>query len=176
MKELSLTSKFLNECLIYCPETGVFTWKQRPEGHFNNLRSLNAWNARNSNKQAGAITKLGYIAISINNKLFFAHRLAWFMHYGFWPQHQIDHINRNKQDNSIDNLRDVSASQNLFNRGSMSNNTSGINGVGYCKTTKKWCSYFGRKRIGRFGTMEEAIQSRAEFESKNVRIEKYGAG
>ncbi|MBJ8378401.1 HNH endonuclease [Citrobacter cronae] len=173
MKELSLTSEFLNQCLIYCPETGIFRWKKRPENHFKNLRSANAWNARYADKVAGAITHSGYIAISLNNKLFFAHRLAWFMYYGVWPQQQIDHKNRNKQDNSIFNLRDISSSHNHFNRGFLSNNKSGCNGVSYCNNTKTWCSYFGKKRLGRFKTVEEAIQSRIDYEN-NTRVDDYG--
>lgn len=176
MKELSLTSEFLNQCLIYCQESGIFRWKKRPENHFKNLRSANAWNARYADKVAGAVTNSGYVAISLNNTLFLAHRLAWFMHYGVWPKQQIDHKNRNKQDNSIFNLRDTSSSNNLFNRGFFSNNKSGCNGVSYCNTTKKWCSYFGKKRLGRFKTVEEAIQSRIDYENNNIRVDDYGAG
>lgn len=173
MKEPNITLQFLNECISYSAISGSFIWKKRPASHFKSLRSMNSWNAKYSGGKAGAVTSQGYIAISLNKKLFFSHRLAWFMYYGVWPHQQIDHINRNKQDNSIDNLRDVSPSDNLFNRGFLTNNKSGCNGVSFCNTTKTWCSYFGKKRLGRFKTVEEAIQSRIDYETENISGDEY---
>lgn len=160
MKEKLLTREYILECLEYRSEDGVFTWKERPLQHFKSKHAHAIWNGRYSGNIAGAVNKAGYIAISINKKLFAAHRLAWIIKFGAWPSEQIDHINRNPSDNRIENLRDVSASQNLFNRGASAKNKSGRVGVGYCARTKSWCSTFGHKRIGRFKNLEDAIESR----------------
>ncbi|ENP0659791.1 HNH endonuclease signature motif containing protein [Serratia sp. IR-2025] len=168
MKEKLLTREYILECLEYRSEDGVFAWKERPLHHFKNKHAHAIWNGRYSGNIAGTVTKYGYIAISINKKLFAAHRLAWIIQFGSWPSEQIDHINRNPSDNRIENLRDVPASQNLYNRGAAAKNKSGRVGVSYCKRTKSWCSTFGRKRIGRFKSLEEAIESRVLAEKESL--------
>lgn len=174
MKEDLLTREYAIECLDYNSDTGIFLWKERPIEHFKSYLAFRVWNGKYSGKVAGAINEKGYISISINKTLFQAHRLAWLIHYGSWPHKQIDHINRNPGDNRISNLRDVSSSINLFNRGVASNNKSGKVGVSYCNTTKSWCSTYGHKRIGRFKTLEEAIASRASFEERIMGENDYG--
>ena len=87
----------------------------------------------------GWVNKNGYTYITTPlGKKFLAHRLAWLLYYGSWPEGNIDHINRDKSDNRIDNLRDVTQSENLLNHG---NPFSGI-----YKHRKKW-----RVRVGRTG-------------------------
>jgi hypothetical protein len=58
----------------------------------------------------------GYQLMSINNRRYYLHRLAWLLAYGEWPQHQLDHINGDRTDNRIANLREVTNHQNCFNR------------------------------------------------------------
>ena len=92
-----------------------------------------------------------------------AHRLAWFFVYGEWPQKQIDHINGNKSDNRISNLRLATASQNLSNKGITKSNTSGYKGVSFNRTKKKWMASIkvNKKSInlGYFLTPEEASEA-----------------
>ena len=72
-------------------------------------------------KQAGFVRD-GYVVIKINGSAFRAHRLAWFLSYNDQP-HTIDHINGDKQDNRLSNLRNVSASENAKNHGKSRNNS-----------------------------------------------------
>lgn len=65
----------------------------------------------------------GYICIEVNNIKYQAHRLAWYLYYGKWPKGQIDHINGIRDDNRVENLRDVTVSQNCFNRDYHRDNT-----------------------------------------------------
>lgn len=99
-----ITWEELTAVLEYSPETGIFTWKQ----------------SRNSNTAtkgtiAGSYDKGGYIIIGIPRKNYKAHRLAWFYCFKEWPEFNIDHINRNKQDNALNNLRDIPQADNNRN-------------------------------------------------------------
>ena len=87
---------------------------------------------------AGGVWSNGYRYIGIDNKNYLAHRLIWFYHYGYFPENNIDHINRKKTDNRIENLREVSQSCNMRNCGNVSTNTSGVKGVSFEKNKKAW--------------------------------------
>lgn len=69
-----------------------------------------------NNKEVGWQQKNGYRMLSYRNKKYLTHRVIWYLHYGKWPAHNIDHINRDRLDNRIENLRDVSQSINTRNR------------------------------------------------------------
>jgi hypothetical protein len=93
-----------NEYLQYDPETGIITWIQAKN------------NRIKVGQIAGTINHTGYLHIRLDGKLYQAHRLAWFLYYGKWPTNHIDHINGIKTDNRINNLRDVTRSENQLNR------------------------------------------------------------
>lgn len=76
----------------------------------------------------------------------------------------VDHINRCKLDNRKCNLRLVTQKQNCLNQKLRSTNKTSFNGVGYDKTRNKYIAYYGKKRIGRFETMSEAIKAREDYE------------
>ena len=103
--------------------------------------------------------KMGYIRVGISKKYYLLHRLIFMMHYGYMPD-EVDHINGNKLDNRIDNLRAASKSQNLRNRPRNINNTSGYKNVSWNKNHEKWSvtlSYNGKKKyIGYFEDIELA--------------------
>ena len=149
-----LTAERLRELLHYEPSTGVFTWKI----------------TRNSRLKpgdvAGSVRPNGYINLGVAGKLYLAHRLAWLYVYGVWPERMIDHINRNKSDNRIANLRDVTRAQNCQNTLKLSTNTSGFKGVGFDKAKGKWEAkiwYEGRKKwIGYFPDAQLAAKAYAQ--------------
>jgi hypothetical protein len=81
-----------------------------------NTGELTKRSGRYAGQIAGALTKRGYRQVLINGKFFSAHRVCWLIHYGSWPDGDIDHINCARDDNRILNLRSVSAKQNNLNR------------------------------------------------------------
>jgi hypothetical protein len=115
----------LKELLHYDPDTGLFTWLVSRGRH-----------AR-PGSQAGTIHKVkrshaSYLRIKIDGKSYLAHRLAFLYMTGEWPTGQPDHRNTDGLDNSWENLRDSSQSQNQANRPARKDNRSGIKGVSYC--------------------------------------------
>lgn len=104
--------------ISYNPETGEFINKR-----FNRVSSTKHTN--------------GYIMVSVCRKKFLAHRLAWEFVNGEFTG-EIDHIDNDKTNNSISNLRLVTRSQNQQNMPKRSNNTSGVKGVSWIKSKSKW--------------------------------------
>jgi len=109
---------------------------------------------------AGSVNKRGYRVICVDYKLHKAHRLVFLYHYGYLPL-QVDHINGDKDDNRIENLRAADNSVNMMNRKSMRNNTSGHKNVFWDKESGKWAVKVRLNRklhhIGRFKNIEDAI-------------------
>lgn len=152
MAESILTALRLQKLLAYNPDTGLFFCKLNPE------------------KPKGRISTNGYRQICISGKWFVAHRMAWLYTYGQWPDGQIDHINRTKDDNRIENLRVVTPKQNNENRGLPIKNTSGYNGVRWSARSDKWIAeigHFGRTvYLGQFSNKDLAIAARLSAESR----------
>ena len=88
-------------------------------------------------QEAGSIHKTGYRHVTWMNKIHKVHRLIFLLVYGYLPK-EIDHINGDRQDNRIENLRAVNRSQNQRNRTTLVNNTSGYPGVSWHKKSKAW--------------------------------------
>ena len=124
-----LTLQRLKERLSYNPDTGIFVW--------------------NATKKQAGTKNSRYIQIAVDKKIYYAHRLAWFYVFGCFPELSIDHINNDKKDNRLANLRLVTVSQNNQNRGKQSNNTSGYKGVSWAKKSQKWeaCIKIGRAHV-----------------------------
>jgi hypothetical protein len=151
-----LTAEYLRSILDYEPETGIFTWKVSPSTKVK------------VGDVAGSVNGRGYLQIRIQSRPHKAHRLAWLYTYGEWPKDQLDHINRNRSDNRISNLREVTNKQNGQNRSKYSHNTSGHPGVYWHKQGSKWvaCIAHNYKQIylGYFENLEEAIAARKAAE------------
>lgn len=131
MQPVSITR--LREVLEYDADTGVLVWLAR--------LGQPAFNARFAGKRAlASVHNDGYLWGSVDGKLVMAHRVAWALQSGSWPSGQIDHINGNRSDNRIENLRNVSAFENSRNQAVPKNNTSGFIGVSFHKQTGKWAS------------------------------------
>lgn len=105
----------------------------------------------------------GYLTVRINGKDYLAHRIVFFMSYGYFPV-QVDHINHIRTDNSLNNLREVSNRDNQLNTSLSINSKTKINGVCLHKPTNKYRAYImvDRKHIhlGLFNTVEEASLAR----------------
>ena len=119
-------------------------------------------------KPAGYILKDGYRAIQIKGKKYKAHRLIWKYQHGKDPKEFIDHIDGNRLNNNIKNLRESTRQQNGFNRGPQKNNKIGIKGVR--KFGNKYRATIivngKNKHLGMFFTIEEARLVREEAENK----------
>jgi hypothetical protein len=135
----------LENCLAalnYDAKTGLFTRKAQP----------------------GCVAQNGYRYIKVGPKPRLAHRLAWLMHYGVEPGGLVDHINGDREDNRIDNLRIATFSQNAANAKLHTRNTSGLKGASRItkrgRLTDKWQSSITvqnkRVHLGTFDTKEAA--------------------
>jgi hypothetical protein len=108
-------------------------------------------NLLRNGKIAGSINTKGYCIICVDYKLYKAHRLVFLYHHGYLSK-QIDHIDGNKLNNDITNLRAANNSVNMMNRGVMRNNTSGCKGVFWDKEFSKWRVAIGvNKKLKSFG-------------------------
>lgn len=167
------TPETLRKLLSYDPDTGLLTWRRRPIEMFATEQAGKSWNARLCGKPAFTSDhSKGYRQGMIFNKPYLAHRVVYAIYYGTWPTSQIDHINGNRSDNRISNLRSVTNAENARNTKKRSNNTSGYSGVSWDSTEGKWRSSIKaqgkRRHLGYFTDIEDAIASRA---SANI---KYG--
>ena len=155
-----ITQELLKEFLDFSPETGVFTWKQRDIKYFKSIRGFKIWNSRWPGKESGDIKKNGYRYISILHQRYLAHRLAWLYVYGYIPEDQVDHKDRVRFNNSIDNLRLASNAENAQNKIKPINTSTGIIGVYFRKDRSKYTtkiSIGGKiKRLGHFLKKEDA--------------------
>ena len=161
----------IREFIDYDPQTGDFRWLRRPSSMFKTARAAKTWNTRFAGEKIFKRERATYPSMAIFGVQYGAHRIAWLYHYGKWPEGVIDHINRNINDNRITNLRDVSQGDNTRNRGKISTNTSGYNGVYFNKSRGYWYAQIkvdGRnKHLGTFDTKEAAwdrrISAQAEY-------------
>ena len=92
---------------------------------------------RKTGERAGRLSDTGYRKLGILGKEMKEHRVIFFMHHGYFPRY-IDHINGNRQDNHIENLRECSSSENHHNAQKSSRNTSGYKNVHWHSINKKW--------------------------------------
>ena len=100
----------------------------------------------------------------------YVHRVAWAISYGYWPL-EIDHIDRNPQNNRLDNLREVTRSENQRNQGIYKNNTSGVTGV--YQTKKGYGRWYAQisingitRSLGGYACQFDAICARKAAENK----------
>jgi hypothetical protein len=111
---------FLRECFEHRPD-GALVWRHRPAHHFADAKHQKAVNARCAGKKLSRKNADGYCVASVKHggrqHSFLVARIVWALHVGRWPEGQIDHINRIRDDNRIANLRDVAPKVNASNRG-----------------------------------------------------------
>lgn len=142
--------------LSYDPETGSFTHRIDKRG---------------GRVKAGSMVKTkpsrdGYLHIGVGGIIYLAHRLAWLLTYGEWPDMQVDHKDHVRTNNRIDNLRLVTPQGNKMNETLRADNTSGTTGVCWNKREGKWSAYVYQNRklisLGYFHAKDEAITARAK--------------
>ena len=109
--------------------------------------------------KAGTLASRGYLQTMVQGRLYRNHQLVYLMHHGLIPKF-IDHIDGNKLNNKIDNLRETDKCKNNYNAQKRKDNTSGFKGVSFNKRTGKWYGYIMHHRkhihLGTFKTPEEA--------------------
>ena len=118
-------------------------------------------------------TPKGYLVGNFQRKIYLAHRIAWALFYGEWPQGQIDHLNGNRKDNRISNLRVVTNLENCRNLGRRATKNpdrdSGVNGVYWHKKNQKWVARLKTNGIwiylGSHINLDEAIAARRRAEA-----------
>ena len=131
--------ELLRKLLRYEPDTGRLFWLERPPEMFSSHRACNAWNARFSGKESFiTLDTKGYCMGGILNKSYRLHRIAFTIYHGFWPYALIDHVDGNKTNNKIQNLREATASQNSCNRKATINGKSKFLGVYWHSHDKRW--------------------------------------
>lgn len=155
--------------LNFDPETGTFTWKDRPRDHFTSDRAFSMWNAKFSGRPALATKhSAGYLVGRIDWTLYKAHRVAFAFYHGRWPNTDLDHRNQNKTDNRKANLREVTNQQNHMNRPKQANNSSGHTGVAFSQDKQQWFARIKVKQklhhLGYFSSFDQAVRARKHAE------------
>lgn len=173
MKTNKLPSKeYLDECLDYNPETGVFTWKERPIHHFVSQHGFKVWNAKYAGRIAGSewtsFKGKKYLRISINKKHYKAHRLAFAIMGENIDGIEIDHDDGNGLNNAWSNIFKSDRNSNMQNSRKRRDNTSGTTGVTWHNVNSTWKAriYVGGKEkcIGYFKNKDDAIKARKQAE------------
>lgn len=162
-----VTPERLREILHYNPETGDLVWKRREP----KTRGDNVFNAKYAGKIAFAyIGSEGYRYGCINGHgRLAAHRVIWAIVHGVFPEF-IDHINGNRSDNRLANLRAVTKSQNAQNQKCRSDNTSGMMGVNWSNQHNRWrvrIQHNGKRvHVGMYDCIEEAKAAKQTVETQ----------
>lgn len=136
----------LREALKYEPETGLFTWRERPVHHFKNDTRWSAsqaqkrWNTRYAGNQAFLQENKvsGYLTGVIDGQRLLAHRVAWAISVGSPPLSTIDHRNGARHDNRLCNLREATRSEQSRNCSASKSGTSSFLGVSYRSERRMW--------------------------------------
>lgn len=119
---------------------------------------------------AGCVNNRGYVTIGWRRRRYSAHRLVFLWHYGWLPA-EVDHINNDHSDNRVENLRPATRSENQRNIGILSSNKSGVKGVCWHKSSRKWradCRVNGTLNyLGLFSTIEAAAKAVQQFRAQH---------
>jgi hypothetical protein len=150
------TIEWLREHYALDVETGVLTRKTTVGKYL-------------AGSEVGAASNRDYRKMRIHRKNYLVHRIIFAIHHGRWPEGEVDHINRNRQDNRPANLREATRAQNRFNIPMRCNNTSGFKGV--TRSGNRWAASIRANnkshRLGSFSTPEEAS---AAYEAAAARL------
>jgi hypothetical protein len=139
------TPDYIANLIHYQADTGKLIWRvARPKG------------VRPGDEIKNKVN--GYVRVSLSGRTYAAHRVAWLLHYGSWPDGQVDHINGVRSDNRITNLRVVTHRENCQNR--VSHRNGRLPGCHYATRDKTWRATFQENKkqrtLGYFATEQEA--------------------
>jgi len=179
-KNPNITQAQLRSILDYDPKSGVFTWRKRTAinrfagGMLLSDQYRRRWNTRYAGKVAGTRHSRGYWSICLTDtsgkRPYLAHRLAWFYVYGVWPDAELDHINRDKLDNRIENLRAATRSQNQANNHAQRNNKVGMRGVMASYNGKFMARIRKHGRVVHLGAFLTVEEAKAAYDEAAERI------
>jgi hypothetical protein len=161
-KHFTITQERLNKLYEYNPDTGLLMSRiyNRPVGYDHN----------------------GYLAVELEKKHIRIHRIIWMIVHGRWPEPMIDHINGNRKDNRLCNLREVTAKQNIENSTIKKTKSglprSGYKGVHWNKQTRKWVAAIGHQKktiyLGSFNYPKEGhfayVKAAKKYHTHNPEI------
>jgi hypothetical protein len=152
--DFSLSYDKIHELFEY--RDGSLLWKIKPR------------NGIQLGQKAGTLNHNGYIHIRLNKKTYQSHRLIFLMHHGYLPE-MLDHIDCNRSNNKIENLRPATNMQNQYNQKLHPKNKTGVKGVCFDNAKGKFLAQFRVNRtickVGHFVTLEEAAKAVQEARS-----------
>jgi hypothetical protein len=155
--------QYATEHLRYEPESGKFFWEKIPQ-RVNNRKLCDV------GREAGSVHYSGYIKLTLKNKPVLAHRLAWALYLGE-PPPEIDHINGDRSDNRLENLRAATRAQNMHNAKAKRHSTSGHKNVQWDSESGKWRVRVRvngvRHHVGRFSELDDAVAAARQFMLEN---------
>lgn len=168
-----MTLDYARKILKYDQDTGRLFWRPRPfemfsaSAHHTQMWHFKRWNTNYGDKECFLHKhSAGYFRAKIDGRNYLAHRVGWLLIHGEWPSHEIDHINGNRADNRIANLRPATKIENMHNVRMRKINTSGFTGVFWSKAAGKWTAEVrseGRKHyLGLFDDIRSAVKARKE--------------
>lgn len=161
----------LRQLLRYDPNTGKLFWRERGPEWFTTDRVRKTWNARYAGQEALSMVDPtnGYKKGSVFHSTCYAHRVAWTLVHGSCGG-EIDHINGDRTDNRLDNLRLVDRVGNSRNHARNMNNSSGVTGVYWDRRRAKWTAAikidYKTVYLGAFDNLDDAAQARKHAEIK----------
>lgn len=161
----------LRDLIRYDPKTGGLHWLPRPSslfvgGRYDSARRASRWNTRYAGEVVGADNGAGYLVCRVLGVSLKCHRVAWEIYYGARPEGCIDHINGDRTDNRIENLRVVDRQGNGRNSGIRADNRSGV--VGVRRRGNRWVANIRHEGVqvflGSFPDMDAAATARRDAE------------
>ena len=166
-----VTAAVARELLDYDASAGTLRWRPRACKWFANPKTAYWWNSRYAETPAFTTQgDSGYLIGALFNRKYRAHRIAWLHYYGEWPVEHVDHINHDRTDNRIDNLRSATRTDNNRNMSRSKANTSGVTGVNWHKAAKNWQARIYVEGecvvLGYFNDIVEAASARKHAEIK----------
>lgn len=157
---------YVLECLSYDPRTGDLHWRKRPISHFPDGVTARKWNTRWSGKLAGKCHPKGYWILTLDYQGYLAHRLVWLLARGEPVPDMLDHIDGDRQNNRVANLRPATQSENNWNSRLRKNNLVGVKGIRRLPRDGKFIAEIWHRgkshTLGYFETLEDAIAARRE--------------
>jgi hypothetical protein len=138
--------------ILYCPATGSMTWKQ--------TRSPKA---KAGSPAFACLRGDGYFCGNYRRKVYLAHRIAWALVHGEWPE-EIDHIDGDRSNNAIANLRAVDRQENAKNLQRRINSCAPFPGLSKIKSTGRWRVRVARLHIGVYDNFDQALVARKAAE------------